>query len=482
MARLGEGLFREHSRKWAGIAKFVEGALIIATLGVATSIHDVHWDWLYSAAGLLAVALFFVTSDAVGLYRPWRVQPLKHQLFVLWLGWMLVVPGLLATGFFFKVSEQFSRVATLLWFILSPTALTLWRVALRLALQELRLRGRNSRTVAIAGATGQGVRLAEEVLQSPWFGLFFSGFYDDRNRASGSDEAEAEVAPRRYDIPEKLGGVRGTFNQLIEDAKSGRIDDVYIALPLRAEDRIRHILAELSDTTVSCHVVTDLLLSNLLESRWNAVGPIPVLSVYDTPFHGVNGWLKRLEDLVLGGVGLLIAGVPMLLIAAAIKLTSKGPVFFRQHRYGLNGQPIEILKFRTMTVCEDGGEIHQAGVNDARITRLGIFLRRTSLDELPQLVNVLTGEMSLVGPRPHAVSHNEFYRRLIPGYMLRHKVKPGITGWAQVNGWRGETDTVDKMARRIEYDLQYIGGWGLWLDVKILLLTVFGSEARRNAR
>jgi putative colanic acid biosynthesis UDP-glucose lipid carrier transferase len=196
---------------------------------------------------------------------------------------------------------------------------------------------------------------------------------------------------------------------------------------------------------------------------------------------GVNGTFKRAEDLVLGGVALLVLGVPMLLIALAVKLSSRGPVLFRQRRYGIGGAEIDVFKFRTMRVQENGATVTQAQKHDPRVTPLGRVLRRSSLDELPQLLNVIRGEMSLIGPRPHAVAHNELYRQQIVEYMLRHKVKPGITGWAQVNGWRGETDTLRKMVYRVEHDLFYIRNWSAWLDLKILWLTVFGRAVRRNA-
>jgi putative colanic acid biosynthesis UDP-glucose lipid carrier transferase len=211
------------------------------------------------------------------------------------------------------------------------------------------------------------------------------------------------------------------------------------------------------------------------------VGDIPVVSIFDTPIHGVSGWLKRLEDIVLGSVIVAIIVVPMAIIAIGVKLTSPGPVFFRQRRYGLNGREIRVLKFRSMSVSEDGGDVKQATRNDPRVTRFGAFLRQSSLDELPQFLQVLTGEMSIVGPRPHAVAHNELYRSKIQGYMLRHKVKPGITGWAQVNGWRGETDTLDKMIRRVDHDLEYIHNWRLFWDIKIIFSTIFGSKKRQNA-
>jgi len=229
------------------------------------------------------------------------------------------------------------------------------------------------------------------------------------------------------------------------------------------------------------YLAADFLAFNLLHARWGAIGDVPTMSLHETPFYGVDGWLKRFEDIVLGSLILLITAIPMLIIGLGVKLSSPGPVLFRQRRYGLNGEVIHVLKFRSMNVTEDGPTIKQATWGDERITRFGAFLRRTNMDELPQFVNVLEGSMSIVGPRPHAVAHNELYRRKIQGYMLRHKVKPGITGWAQVNGWRGETDTIEKMEKRIEHDLDYIRNWSLLWDLQIIMMTVCSAGARRNA-
>lgn len=468
---LQSGFIRSNYGKLRLLVRIADSLAIVAALVFACLIYEQEWAIRYTVAAGMAVLLFHAVGDAVGVDRPWRAAPMRQEASRLLAAWALVAVGLLATGFFVKVSEDYSRVVTMLWFLLAPGVLVVWRALMRLFLQELRARGRNSRTVAIVGLTEHGLRLAREIESTPWFGLRVGGFYDDRN--------QERCNAKEGDVEANL--LRGTTEDLIAAARSGEIDAIYIALPLRAEERIRHLLVQLSDTTASVHVVTDLLLSELMQAGFTSVGQVPVLSVYETPFQGVNSWLKRAEDLLIGAAILVLISVPMVLIAAAIKLTSKGPVVFRQTRYGLNGQPIRVLKFRTMTVCEDGGIVRQASRNDQRITRLGAFLRRTSLDELPQFLNVLTGEMSIVGPRPHAVAHNELYRKQIPGYMLRHKVKPGITGWAQVNGWRGETDTLDKMAKRIEHDLDYIRQWDLFLDLKIIFMTVFGRDVRRNA-
>jgi len=255
---------------------------------------------------------------------------------------------------------------------------------------------------------------------------------------------------------------------------------VYIALALKGEERIAKLITELSDTTVSVHLVPDFFIFNFLHSRWVNLGSILTISVHESPFSGVDGWLKRAEDIVLSSLILVLIIIPMLIIAIGIKFNSPGPVLFRQCRYGVDGKSIKVWKFRSMIVC-DNETVVQAKKDDARITPFGAFLRRTSLDELPQFINVLTGEMSIVGPRPHAVAHNEEYRKLISGYMLRHKVKPGITGWAQVNGWRGETDTLKKMEKRVEHDLSYIRHWSLWWDLKIVFRTVVTGFVGKNA-
>jgi putative colanic acid biosynthesis UDP-glucose lipid carrier transferase len=250
---------------------------------------------------------------------------------------------------------------------------------------------------------------------------------------------------------------------------------------MASQPRILSLLDDLKDTTVSIFFAPDIFLTDLIQGRMDYVAGVPVVAVCDTPFTGINGLVKRASDIVLSIIILLLISPLLLAIAIGVKMSSPGPALFRQRRYGLDGKEIVVYKFRSMTVQEDGGVVKQATRNDQRITRFGGFLRRTSLDELPQFINVLQGRMSIVGPRPHAVSHNETYRKLIKGYMVRHKVKPGITGWAQVNGYRGETETVDKMQKRIEYDLEYLRTWSLGLDLWIIVKTVAVVFSDRNA-
>jgi putative colanic acid biosynthesis UDP-glucose lipid carrier transferase len=309
--------------------------------------------------------------------------------------------------------------------------------------------------------------MVERIRALSWTGLVFKGFYDDLPVEGLSAEQSPELA--------------GDLSELLMLAHAGKIDAVYIALPMHEEQRIVDLVNRFADTTVSIYLLPDSFVFELMNTRWISLDGLPIISIFETPFYGVDGWVKRMEDIILSSVILAVISLPMLLIALAVKLTSPGPIIFKQRRYGLKGEVVYVWKFRSMTVCEDGIDVPQAKQGDARITRLGTFLRRTSLDELPQFLNVLQGTMSVVGPRPHAVVHNEEYRRMIHGYMLRHKVKPGITGWAQVNGWRGETDTLEKMQKRIECDLYYIQEWSLWLDLKIVWLTIWRGFGGHNA-
>jgi putative colanic acid biosynthesis UDP-glucose lipid carrier transferase len=259
------------------------------------------------------------------------------------------------------------------------------------------------------------------------------------------------------------------------------ITRVYLALPISATPRIEELLKELRDTTASIYFAPNIFAFDLLQSRSVDINGMPVLSVCDSPFQGASALWKRAFDIGLATIVLLLGWPAFLILGLAIKLSSSGPVIFKQRRYGLNGEEILVYKFRSMTVCEDGAVVAQAVERDCRVTPVGAFLRRTSFDELPQILNVLEGTMSFVGPRPHAVAHNEEYRKLISGYMVRHKVRPGITGWAQVNGLRGETPTVDKMQRRVQFDLEYLKNWSLGLDFKIIVRTALLILKDRNA-
>jgi putative colanic acid biosynthesis UDP-glucose lipid carrier transferase len=368
------------------------------------------------------------------------------------LDWAAVIAALLFLGFAFKVTAEFPRSVILSWFVVTPIALTGMR-ALRTRLPAFLTRSSVASRYIIIGANNVGFELLRRLPQSG-----FLGFFDFRS---------ADRVSQSIDPDQLVGHCKDVANF----ARSHGVTAIYIALPLSNVPRIGEMVRELRDTTASIYFLPDVFAFDLIQGRLVDIDGMPAISVCDTPFHGWDAVLKRAFDLTVAGLMLLFAAPVMALIAIGVKLSSRGPVLFRQRRYGLNGEPINVYKFRSMTVCEDGSVVTQATKNDRRVTAFGKFLRRSSLDELPQIFNVLEGKMSVVGPRPHAVAHNEQYRKLISGYMIRHKVRPGITGWAQVNGQRGETDTVEKMSARIKYDIDYLNNWSVWLDLRILLRT-----------
>ena len=420
-------------------------------------------------AGAAAIVFHFILAEVCGMYRSWRGVSTGREIVTALLSWGCTLLALVALAAATRYTGEFSRTAMLLWFVATPVMIVAGRIVLRWAQWWLRAMGYNARTFAIVGVNKLGIELAQNIEHSPELGLRFAGFYDDRPE------------DRNPQIPDDVGRQVGSIDDLIARARDGQIDRTYITFPMRAEDRIRSVLEKLSDTTASVYVVPDFFVFQLLHSRWTDIHGLPVVSVFENPLYGIDGLAKRACDLFFGGVALLLATVPMAVIAALIKLTSRGPVFFRQRRYGLDGREIRVWKFRTMRVCEDGPVAVQATKDDPRVTAVGRILRKTSLDELPQLFNVIGGSMSLVGPRPHPNALNEQFRTQVGGYMLRHKVKPGITGLAQVCGWRGETDSPDKMQKRIECDHRYIREWSLWLDLKILVKTVCVVFSQKNA-
>ena len=442
----------------------IVGGLAVAVVRGRTTTVD-H----YIIAAAVAIIVYYLLAEMGGLYRSWRGVSAHREAVGVLFGWGCTLVVLLALGFITQHTGEFSRISMLAWFATTPVLILASRIITRRIQQMLLSAGYRTRKFAIVGVNELSFRLAENIESSPHMGLRLVGFFDDRPE------------PRNPTIPADLGRRAGTIQDLVDQARAGTIDRIYITFPMRAEDRIRRVLDMLGDTTASVYVVPDFFVFQLLHSRWTDILGLPVVSVFENPFYGIDGAAKRLSDLCFGSLLLALAAAPMAVIAALVKLTSPGPVFFRQRRYGLDGREIRVWKFRTMSVCEDGPQAVQAKRNDPRVTRLGAVLRKTSLDELPQLFNVLDGSMSLVGPRPHPNALNDEFRTQIGGYMLRHKVKPGITGLAQVNGWRGETDSPEKMQKRIEFDHRYIREWSLWMDIKILLQTVLVVFSRKNA-
>lgn len=417
---------------------------------------------------LLAVGIFGMLAEMVGLYRNWQGIAIEREIACSIIAWALTLIGLAGLGKFSIYSSELSARGLVIWFAITPILSFNARIVLRYWL-SLKAKSGSARGFVVIGATDLGVQLVRNIRRRPDLCLRFEGFFDDR------------PANRGVELPEDMNQRLGNLNQLVDKAIAGEIQTIFITLPMRAEVRMKEVIQRLADTTASVYIVPDLFVFQMLHSRWTDIQGMPVVSVYENPFYGADGALKRCFDIVAAALLIAVAAIPMLIIAMLVKLTSPGPVLFRQRRYGLDGKEIMVWKFRSMTVCEDGAKVTQAKQNDNRVTGIGSFLRKSSLDELPQLFNVLSGRMSLVGPRPHANAHNEYYRKEIDGYMLRHKVKPGITGLAQVNGCRGETEQIEKMEKRIFFDHKYIREWNIWLDLKILFQTISVVFSRQNA-
>ncbi|KAI9132935.1 undecaprenyl-phosphate glucose phosphotransferase [Acaryochloris sp. CCMEE 5410] len=414
-----------------------------------------------SALLMLIVPTIF---QSVGRYTFQPANPPKLDYSRIWLGWGVVIAALLFLEYM-SHTAYLSSLGTHLWLFLTPLGLSLLNPIIRGPLQQ-RVSGDYNRTAIIAGTGEMGQQVADQLCQSTKSGIKFCGYFADKGTKLEAESCRPMI---------------GYLDELPDFVRRSRIDVVYITLPLSEEAAISDLILALQDTTACVYFVPNLMMLNLMQARVHDLNGLPMIAVMEVPFSKVQAWIKRCIDFAIAALISTAISPLMILIAIAIKLSSPGPVLFKQQRYGLNGGNIVVYKFRSMRVMEDGAKVTQATQGDPRITKVGAFLRRTSLDELPQFINVLQGRMSLVGPRPHAVAHNEHYRKLIQGYMLRHKVKPGITGWAQVNGYRGETETLDKMEKRVEYDIHYLNHWSLWLDIKIILRTALVFFNHQNA-
>jgi putative colanic acid biosynthesis UDP-glucose lipid carrier transferase len=438
-------------------------AVCAVTLIISVVFYSQHVTLAYWALALTAVLisrqvfspLRFPSTNAPSLPNT-RVTRLIVE-------WGVLVGVLLFLGYALELDHLFPRNLIVSWFALTMITLL---IADYFGMSLAARSGASRHRHIIIGANDVGLELARRISESIGTGTFM-GFFDFRSQD-------------RLPLPGR-DRVAGHCKDVAAFVRSHAVDAIYIALPMSSAPRIEELLREFRDTTASIYFVPDIFAFDLIQARCVEMNGIPMLSVCDTPFHGMNAVKKRAIDVVLSSMTLLLAWPVMLAAAIAVKLSSPGPVLFKQRRYGLHGEEILVYKFRSMTVCEDGPVVVQAKHKDVRITAVGRFLRRTSFDELPQLINVLEGKMSFVGPRPHAVAHNELYRKLISGYMIRHMVRPGMTGWAQVHGLRGETSTVEQMRLRVQYDLDYLRQWSLWLDVKILLKTALIAIRGRNA-
>jgi putative colanic acid biosynthesis UDP-glucose lipid carrier transferase len=381
--------------------------------------------------------------------------------------WVMLVGILALCGYATRSLGYFEEEALIAWLVATPLLqwIAVW-VGQRVV-RSTSARAEARRTAIVIGAGPLGVKVARALADSEDHGIDFIGYFDDR-----TDDRVHELASKQ-----RLGGLK----DVAEYIRRHGVREVFITLPLGSQPRIVELLEQMQGTTASLFFVPDVFGISIIQGRLQDMNGVPVVGICETPFTGTNELVKRVSDVILASLILLLISPLLLVLAIGVKLSSPGPIIFKQRRNGLDGEEIVVYKFRSMRAQDNGPVVRQATKGDARITPFGAFIRRTSLDELPQFFNVLQGRMSIVGPRPHAVAHNEEYRRLIKAYMVRHKVKPGITGWAQVNGHRGETDTIEKMQARVEYDLEYLRNWSLGLDLQIIVRTIRLVFFDRNA-
>ncbi|MDR3491426.1 MAG: undecaprenyl-phosphate glucose phosphotransferase [Gammaproteobacteria bacterium] len=469
---LRRGLLKEYSKPLAILLHVLDIAAIIAA-GLAAFYYrfgnlDLPGRYV-DALGIAAVFTLAVFSF-FHVYESIRAKKFWEHMGTLIRAVTVVLMLLAGLAFLTKSGEHFSRSWFMSWAVLSVVLLLTFRCSLLVLLRTMRSFRLNERRVIIIGAGDLGAALAETLQQALWTGFRIVAIFDDEI----SDKPASIQGIPVQQTPENLSDYLLT----VKDP----IDEIWLAMPLSAEEKVKQLLHKVRHHTIAIRFVLDTFGLGLFNHSISNLAGFPALNLNASPMVGVNRWLKACEDRIFAAIILIIISPLFLMIALLVKLSSKGPVFFKQLRHGWDGKVIKIYKFRTMYIHNEApGQVTQAKLEDRRITKLGKFLRKTSLDELPQFINVLQGRMSIVGPRPHALSHNEFYKDSIKAYMQRHKVKPGITGWAQVNGWRGETETLDKMEKRVEFDLFYIDHWSLAFDCKIILLTFFRGFFNKNA-
>lgn len=436
----------------AHINRVLDGSIIWFILYVLRyyfQIESVNQQ-LYILPALLAIIFYFLVGELFSLYQLFRLTSLSEITKKILLIWAIVSLSLVLIALITKSTTDYSRLTIGWWLTLCPIFLILSHLGIYKLFNHLSSQKNYFRSYVILGNDELAVNLPKKIEQAPG---------------------------ARFRLAGTFNNLSATLNALSAQA----IDYVFLCYDSHEQDKIIAAIKALNNSTASIYLVPDLLLSDLHGSRWIMLGDTPLIVINDHPFYGGQWVLKKLEDLIFGLLIFILILPLMLMIATIVKLSSPGPVLFKQRRHGLNGEVIKVLKFRTMTTLDDGDVVIQATERDARVTKVGKFLRQHSLDELPQFINVLKGDMSIVGPRPHALAHNEHYRQLIGSYMQRHKVKPGITGWAQVHGLRGETDTIEKMKMRVDYDLYYINHWSIGLDIKIIFLTIINGFKGESA-
>jgi len=433
------------------IAAFLEPGITVLTFIVTTLTRGEVMDRPALTLCLLVFALTFPGRDR---FR----EPLLGAAVDIASSWLVLLSILALCAYATRSLHYFEDDVLMAWAVITPILQWLATWLGRTIVRRRAVRAESRRTAVVVGASALGVKVARALQGGDDAGVEFVGFFDDRTDGRIDPTAKSKVL--------------GTLSEVAAYTTEHRVREVYITLPLGSQPRIVELLEQLQDTTASLFFVPDVFGISIIQGRLQDMNGVPVVGICETPFTGTNELVKRISDIILASFIVVLISPLLVAIAIGVKLSSPGPVLFKQRRNGLDGHEIVVYKFRSMRTMEDGEVVRQATRNDPRVTPFGAFLRRTSFDELPQFFNVLAGTMSIVGPRPHAVTHNKEYRQIIKAYMVRHKVKPGITGWAQVNGQRGETDTVEKMRMRVEYDLEYLRNWSLGLDLKIIVSTI----------
>ncbi len=435
----------------AFVAALLEPAVTVAAYLVAARWHD---EPLVRADYTLLMLVVTLTFPGVNRFRD-RLSNAAVDITAAWLG---VLAILVLFGYATNSFGLFNIQVLVAWAVATPIVQLLMVRWGNRVLRHNAAEPSNRHAAVVIGAGTLGERVCSKIAGAPAQGLDMAGYFDDRT--------DQRVSPAAH--TQRLGTLRDAAPYI----RAHGIKNVFITLPLGSQPRIIELLEDLQSTTASIYYVPDVFGVTIIQGRLQDMNGMPVVGICETPFTGTNRLIKRLSDIVLAVLILVLISPLLLGVAIGVKLSSPGPVIFKQRRNGLDGEEIIVYKFRSMRTMDNGAVVKQATRDDPRVTPFGAFIRKTSLDELPQFINVLQGRMSIVGPRPHAVAHNEQYRELIKAYMVRHKVKPGITGWAQVNGLRGETETVDKMQARVEYDLAYMRNWSLTLDMQIILRTL----------
>ncbi len=468
------------------LARVLDVCLIIAGGLIAHDVRFSSLDFVSDIERLLIAfnsALALLLFPAFGVYETWRGKPFAMMLARVTLAWMAVVAGALLLAFTLHRMDTVSR----LWFaystLISGALIIASKLIVYSALRLMRGRGLNQRTVAIVGAQGFSRTLLAHLCSTPEQGFTPVCILD----TTGDEELHASGISGMPTPTTAIGmggnrlPVLNDFDELVEKVRAEEINEVWLALPLSQEHTIYRFVHALRHDFVNLRLIPDTRSISLFNHSMTDVAGLATINLTTSPISTLQMWPKMLFDRLFAAAALLALSPLMIAIAIAVKTTSKGPVFFTQHRKGADGRPFRIYKFRSMGVHREHGRVTQATRNDPRVTKVGAFLRRTSLDELPQFLNVLFGHMSVVGPRPHAIEHDDLYKDLVYGYMVRYRIKPGITGWAQVNGYRGATEKVEKMQSRVKFDLFYIHNWSFWFDIKIVAMTMFKGFIGRNA-